>query len=449
MTEVDRFERFFRLLGQTLEPFQRLIVGEIFSQRREALVLLPRGNGKTTLLAAVGLWCLLRLPDAQIVVGAASRDQAAVLFDIARGFAEHPEISKLVQTTRREIRTARGWLKVIAADGPKQHGLIIDMAIVDELHAHGNRELYDALSTAMLKRPGAKLVTISTAGATVDTPLGDLYERANQLPSMKRDGALSVAIGKHFGMLEWRADDPDDLEQVKAANPASWVTLEGLESQRVRSHPLAFARYHCNIWTGGKAPFVMPEQWDAGAAKPDIPRGARVAVGVDASLVRDSTAVCVARLDDAKHVHAMWKVWTPAGANQPVPLADVEVYIRDLSRAYDVTVVYDPHYFGRSAQVLEDEGIPVMEWPYRKMAEATSLLLEIIREGRLAHGGDRIARQHAIAAEVDEREWGLVLSKRRSREKIDCMIALAMAAWWANQIPEPMVSIYEERFAAA
>lgn len=69
-------------------------------------MLIPRGNGKSTLLAAVGLWSLLRKPDAQIVVGAASRDQAAILFDIARGFAQHPEIAPLVETTRREIRTA-------------------------------------------------------------------------------------------------------------------------------------------------------------------------------------------------------------------------------------------------------------------------------------------------------------------------------------------------------
>ena len=166
-SETDRFERFFGMLGHTLEPFQRLIVDEIFSGRRETLVLIPRGNGKSTLLAAVALWCLLRKDDAQIVVGAASRDQAAILFDIARGFAQHPDIARRVETTRREIRTAAGWLKVIAADGPRQHGLILDMAICDEpVHAHARRDLYDALRTSMLKRPGA------CPGVRVDGDLG-------------------------------------------------------------------------------------------------------------------------------------------------------------------------------------------------------------------------------------------------------------------------------------
>src|SRR4051794_13681152 len=149
------------MLGYALEDFQRLIVDEVFSPRREALVLIPRGNGKSTLLAAIALWELLKNPGAQIVVGAASREQASVLFDVAREMARHREIASRVEVTRREIRTAGGWLKVIAADGPRQHGLIVDLAIVDELHAHGNDELYIALRTAMLKRPGARMVTIS------------------------------------------------------------------------------------------------------------------------------------------------------------------------------------------------------------------------------------------------------------------------------------------------
>ena len=263
-SETDRFERFFRMLGHTLEPFQREIADEIFSPRRETLVLIPSGNGKSTLLAAVGLWCLLRKQDAQIVVGAASRDQAAILFDIARGFAQHPEIAPMVETTRREIRTAGGWLKVIAADGPRQHGLILDMAICDELHAHGRRDLYDALRTSMLKRPGARMVTISTAGALVDTPLGELRDRATKLPRVERDGALTRAYGDHLAMLEWALPDGaelDDIDAVKLANPAPWITLDGLREQAASVHELAFARFHANVWTGGEAPWVTADVW--------------------------------------------------------------------------------------------------------------------------------------------------------------------------------------------
>ena len=448
MSEVDRFAAFFRTLGHELEPFQRLIVEEIFSERREALILIPRGNGKSTLLAAVALWTLLRRPDARIVVGAASRDQAGVLFDIARDMASHPEIAPLVTITRREIRTDRGWIKVIAADGPKQHGLILDMAIVDELHAHANRDLYDALRTTMLKRPAARMVTISTAGATVDTPLGELYERARKQPSVTTDGPLTRATGDHLGMLEWRAEDPDSLVSVLAANPASWVTLDGLAEQRDAVHPLAYKRFHANTWTGGASPFVMADMWDACAGEPDIPAGAEVVLAVDAAIRHDSTSLTVIRRDGDTY-HALWRVWTPAKGDE-ISLGEVEQFIRDLADHFTViAVVYDRHYLWHMGQRLEEEGLRMIEWPYVRMSSATRTLHEVIAGGRLRHGGDDVPRRHALAAEVKERENGLIISKRASREQIDCLVSLAMGVEMAACLePEP-VSVYEDRFGDA
>ena len=95
------------------------------------------------------------------------------------------QIAPLVVTTRREIRTQRGWLKVIAADGPKQHGLILDMAICDELHAHARRDLYDALRTSMLKRAGASAFEISRLRPWADECVGRNGEcRARVEPAM-------------------------------------------------------------------------------------------------------------------------------------------------------------------------------------------------------------------------------------------------------------------------
>jgi reverse gyrase len=88
-SETDRFAAFFGMLGHRLEDFQRLIE-EVFSPRRETLVLIPRGCGKSTLLAAVALWSLLRGRGQQIVVGAASREQASVLFDMPARWPSTP-----------------------------------------------------------------------------------------------------------------------------------------------------------------------------------------------------------------------------------------------------------------------------------------------------------------------------------------------------------------------
>jgi phage terminase large subunit-like protein len=308
VSELERFRRFFKLVGYQLEPFQRQIAAECFSERREALILIPRANGKSTLLAALALWSLLREPGCQIVVGAASREQASVLFDVAREMAQHPEIAPLVEITRREIRTERGWLRVIAADGPKQHGLILDLAIVDELHAHRHDELYVALRTAMQKRAGAKMLTISTAGARLDSPLGELRERCLKLPKVKREGALTRAEGPNLAMLAWELPEGaelDDLDAVKSANPASWISREGLAEQRQAVHELAFARFHANVWTGGEAPWIGAEEWDRCDGEPELDgEGVRV-IGIDAAVSSDTAALALVRRDpDLAHLDA-------------------------------------------------------------------------------------------------------------------------------------------------
>src|SRR5215212_2208216 len=106
---IARFARFYETLGLELEPFQRLILEEVFSDRRESLVLLPRGNGKTTLMAALALWHLETVLDANCYIAAASRDQASVCLRIASGMVlGDPDLDEHLKVTQREIRTALG-----------------------------------------------------------------------------------------------------------------------------------------------------------------------------------------------------------------------------------------------------------------------------------------------------------------------------------------------------
>ena len=121
--------------------------------------------------------------------------------------ASHPAIASRVEITRREIRTPAGWLKVVASDGPKQHGLILSLAIVDELHAHRDSELYTALRTGMLKRRDARIVTITTAGSGDDSALGELRRRALGLPKDRRRAYVTEATGPNLALLEWSLPD--------------------------------------------------------------------------------------------------------------------------------------------------------------------------------------------------------------------------------------------------
>src|SRR5829696_2081033 len=73
-----------RFCGLRVEPFQRLIIEELFADRRELVVTMPRGNGKTSLFAAIGVYSLLSTREPAIYFCAASRDQARLGFETAK-----------------------------------------------------------------------------------------------------------------------------------------------------------------------------------------------------------------------------------------------------------------------------------------------------------------------------------------------------------------------------
>jgi phage terminase large subunit-like protein len=142
------FYDFAEAVGLDLEPFQRKVAAAVLGEQHEALVLLPRGNGKSTLLGAVVVHHLLTTPQASAYLAAASRDQARVVFEYARDFATHPAVAERVMVRHLELRAPDGGhLRVLASDAPKLHGLTPTLAVVDELHAFRDAEVYLALRT--------------------------------------------------------------------------------------------------------------------------------------------------------------------------------------------------------------------------------------------------------------------------------------------------------------
>src|SRR4051794_22826577 len=94
---------------------------------------MPRGNGKTSLLAALGLYKLLSTPNPEIYACAASRDQARLLLDIAKRMIRcSADLERRITSRYSELRANHGYLKVIASDAPLAHGLTPSFVIVDE-----------------------------------------------------------------------------------------------------------------------------------------------------------------------------------------------------------------------------------------------------------------------------------------------------------------------------
>ncbi len=442
VSDVERFERFCAAIGLAIEDFQRTIVEEAFSDRRELLVSMPRGSGKTTLVAALVLFELLRDAAAAIVVAAASREQAQILFDEASKLARRdPYIARRVAATRRELRTTTGGvLKVISADADRQLGLIPSAVVVDELGSHPDDELYVALRTALIKGT-RKMLVLSTAAVHGEGPLWQLRERCLAQPEVHRDGVLTVARGEHIALIEWALPQEWALDRAKAANPASWISAEALEEQREAVHESAFRRFHCNQWvTAALEPWLPRGAWEAcetGALPAD---GVDRVLAFDGSFNGDSTALVACSMGDRPHLQLV-RLWEHTGdSDWRVPILEVEDAIRDVCRRWRVReIAADPYRWARSLELLAAERLPVVEFPQSpmRMIPATTRLYEAVTNGNVTHDGSRDLARHIGNAvlKVSDKGGQLVKPSKTSPRRIDAAVACVMAFERASSQP--------------
>jgi len=423
-----------------LEPFQRRMLGDYFAGARESLILLPKGNAKTTTLAALALFELCTRADAEIVIAAAARDQAGIMLRQAAGFVRRsPALQARLTVKQREVahRQLGGRVRILASDVDTADGLIVDLALVDELHRHHSPELYAVLRDGLGKRNG-RMVTISTAGWDRDSPLWKARQSALERGAAREGAYLR---GGHpdgsFALHEWSLvdgrDDPDDLAVVKQANPLSALTVEHLRARHespttTRGEWLRFA---CNLWTEGEDEWLPADAWE-GCEDPDaeIPAQVEVVLGVDVATKRDTSAVVrLWRRPDGRVVVEA-EVYAPRGDGTAVDLSLVEAAIRRNADRYDVrTVAFDPWSFARSAEELSDGGLLMVEVPQsaERMTIASQDLYTAIVGGEIAHGGDPVLAAHVRAGAVKQHERGWRLVKGKSRRPIDALIALALA----------------------
>src|SRR5215471_657391 len=419
-----------------LEAFQRRMLAEHFKGATEVVIVIPKKNGKTTLLGAVALFHLAEVPEAEVVIGASTRDQARILFKQAAGLVRRSGLDDLfdVKSGYGEVRLT-GYatkdgprVRVLAADVMGADGVIPTLALVDELHRHPSGDLYGVFRDGLGPRDG-QMITISTAGVALDSPLGLLRVRAHDLESFRRDARAKRNFARtpngEFVLHEWcleSSEDVDDLRLVAKANPASWQTVKALRRRHESPTmtPWQWRRFACGIWTEGAEPWIDPRAWDD-LADPAlvIPEGADVWVGVDIGVRQDSTAIVVAhRLEDERiAVAARILEPPPHGA---LPLELVEQAIRDIAVEHRVLGLhYDPWTFRRSAEILEADGIPVVEFPQspERMASASANLYRLVETGGLVHDGDPVLRSHVMAGVTKETErgWRLVKDPKMRR----------------------------------
>jgi phage terminase large subunit-like protein len=140
-------------------------------------------------------------------------------------------------------------------------------------------------------------------------------------------------------------------------------------------------------------------------------------------------------------VVAAWEKPQGSANGWAVPIIDVEDEIRQACRRWQVReIVCDPYRWARTYQILEDEGLPVVEFPQSpgRMIPATARFYEAVLNNGLTHSGDARLSRHLSNCVIRTDSRGSRLSKdsKGSPRKIDLAVSAVMALERACQESE-------------
>ena len=478
-----------------LQPWQRELIGELFGWKRpdgsrryrRAYIEIPRKNGKSTLAAGIGLLLLFAddEPGAEIYSAAADRDQAAIVFDVAKGMVESsPQLQRLAEVFKRSITVpaTRSSYKVLSADAFTKHGLNAHGVIFDELHAQPNRELWDVLSTSMGARRQPLLVAITTAGYDRESVCWEQHEYARQvIAGVIEDPAF-------FGFIA-AADEADDWtapETWKKANPGLDVSvkLDYLETEcrRAQNSPAyqnTFRRLHLNQWTQQETRWLDLAAWDRCAMAVDAEelRGRRCYAGLDLASTTDIAALVLVfppsepeepyqvlpyfwipgenLVEKGRRDRVSYDAWVRLNLMMATPgnvidYETIRTFVEQIvGERYDIgDIAFDRWGAVQMSQQLEAAGFTMvaMGQGMQSMSPPTKELLRLVLDARLAHGGNPVLRWMADNLVVQTDPAGNIKpNKAKSTAKIDGMVALIMALDRATRHGAAARSVYESR----
>jgi phage terminase large subunit-like protein len=465
--------------GQCFEPlpFQKKILEGIFDPQlpdgrrkvREALLMIPRKGGKTTLSAGLALHALYDGERAgQVVVAANSRDQASLLFNSAADAVEQDPILRSRSIVSRSLkritdRVSLSTLRAISAESGTAHGLDLTCWIYDELHASANDELLNVLRTSVGARHEPLGIVISTAGFDLESPLGHLYEHAKR---WEADPSIDPYF--HASIFEATESDPwDDPATWHKANPALgyFRSLEEMEisANRARQIPSlqdAFKRLYLNIWTAQESSWLDMPAWDACAQQvaADELHGRTAYFGLDLSSNIDLTAlVAIIPLDDRLVLRAWcwlpaegmlereqrdrvpYSRWAKEGRIETCPgsaidLSFIVARIKVIAKSFNVARISFDRWGSTSvSQELTADGLPLVPvgQGFASMSAPTKALQAAVMQKQISHNGCPLLRWQAANCTVQSDPAGNIKPVKqdrfRHRKHIDSIVAAVMA----------------------
>lgn len=395
---------------------------------RTAYNEVARKNAKSTLSSGVGLYMTGADSEggAEVYSAATTREQARIVFEDAKSMIKQarPTLGRLFEFNKLAIfqEQTSSRFGPLSSDANNLDGLNIHCAIVDELHAHKTRDVWDVLETATGARLQSLLFGITTAGFNKE---GICYEL--------RDYAIKVLQGAATGQFEDdtffgiiftldKEDDPFDEKVWQKANPGlgickRWDDLRRLAKkakEQVSARHNFFTK-HMNLWVTAEAAWMDMLKWgecDFIAPQHEL-KTYPLWVGVDLSNKIDICAAVKIWQANNGHVHADFKFWLPAGRLERCSRQMAELY-RKWAELEKLTLTdgdvidhaqikaelqqwvageslreigFDPWSATQFSLALAEEGLPLVEVPQtvRNFSEAMKEIEALVYGGRLHH----------------------------------------------------------------
>lgn len=463
----------------------------------ELYLEVPRKNGKSTLVAAIGLYLLIAddEPGAEIYSVAKDRGQARAVWAVGALMARaapklrrrlrippHPEQrgDKVAFDKTNSVWTVLGKDRL----GAKHHGLNIHGYLIDELHTITDPELIGTIETGTGSREQPLGVIITTAGIESESPVW----------TIKRDFAIKVSERAIEAPSSWSvifAADPKAQADGTWVKPEVWISANPGYGRSVRpeylkrmaagarSNPVdrdRFLRLHLGIPTEASVGYIELPTWDrsAGLVIETELYGNEAYGGLDLSDSRDLCAFVGVVPDAAGDLDLVARIWTPEATlhsramrdradyvrwadegwlilcpGETIDYDQVEEELRVVNTLFDLRAVnYDRWGSKQLRDHLDDAGVEVwdMGQGFASMSAPMKDTARIVTERRLRHGGHPVLRYACAGMKALQDPAGNVKpDRKRSTSRIDPMAALIMAIDAFTRREQGGRSVYEDR----
>ena len=479
-----------------LLPWQEQLIRDIFGivkpdgnrQFRTAFVEICKKVGKSELAAAVALYLLYadNEPSAEVYGAAADRQQASIVFDVAKQMVEmSPALmkrSKLMGATKRIVNYSNaGYYQVLSAEVGGKHGFSVSGLVFDEIHTQPNRQLYDVLTKGSSDaRQNPLHFIITTAGNDRHSIAYELHTKAVDILEGRRVDPFYPVV---YGLKD--DEDWEDEANWYKVNPSLGYTvdIERLrdayrEAKQNPADEITFKWLRCNMWVSSTVAWIPDAIYMRGNEPIDMDAlaGRDCYAGLDLSSTGDITALVLIfppRDEEEKYVllpyfwipeetiprrvkanSVPYDIWEKQGyimstEGNVIHYDFIEKFIMDLSEKYHILeIAVDRWNATQMIQNLEGEGFTIVPFGqgFSSMSAPTKEFYRLLMEGRIIHGGNPVLRWMAGNVVIDTDPAGNIkVTKAKSKEKIDGIVAAIMALDRCIRQEGQSGSVYDER----